>query len=70
MRVLGLISLAVALCLVALLMRKPLSVLSTPPPTGALNAASKSPKSSSDQILRQTRDALDAAMQPRPMPDD
>ena len=74
----GLVGLLVALAVVGLVVRKQMAAVHTPVPVlqaPADGASSASPvpgnaAAQSRQIQQQVQQALDAAMQPRPMPDD
>ncbi|MDM0013314.1 hypothetical protein QTH87_12795 [Variovorax sp. J22P168] len=74
MRVFGVIGLLLALLIVGLLAKKQLSSVASPvlPPlpaaTGSVPAGDA--RAQSQQIQRQIRQSLDAATQPRAMPDD
>ncbi|RZL64532.1 MAG: hypothetical protein EOP81_08235 [Variovorax sp.] len=70
MRSLGLIGLVLALLVVGVLVKKQMTVVApaTAVPAGASQGADV--RTQSQQIQQQVRESVDAAMQPRPMPDD
>jgi len=80
MRVFGLISLVLALLIVGLLAKKQLaatSAIAVPampavdaPAAPALQGGSGDVRAQSQQLQQQYKQALDAAMQPRPLPDE
>ena len=74
MRVVGLIGLLLALVIVGVLVKKQLGgVAASPLSPGAVAstpAAAGNVREQSQQIQQQIRQSLDAAQQPRPVPDD
>lgn len=74
----GLVGLLVALGVVGLLVRKQMAAVQMPVPVlqapaeGAVNASPTTGNAAqqSQQIQQQVKAAVDAAMQPRPMPED
>lgn len=73
MRTLGLVGLLLALLIVGLLVKKQLNGVAAPVLPAGPAAAGKAPagdaRAQSQQIQQQIKQSLDAAMQPRPMPD-
>ena len=76
-RALGLIGLVLALLVVGILVKKQLggtrgpAAIAVPAPAGATGAAPATDlRTQSLQIQQQFKQSLDAASQPRPMPDD
>lgn len=75
MRALGLVGLLLALLIVGLLVKKQLSGVAAPVLPAGPAATGNAPaggdaRAQSQQIQQQIKQSLDAAMQPRPMPDD
>ena len=69
MRVLGLVGLVIALLVVGLLLRKQTGSL-VAPASGATSSPAPSTPAQGRQLQQEIQKSLDAAMQPRPMPDD
>ncbi|MGO4391649.1 hypothetical protein AB4Z46_09875 [Variovorax sp. M-6] len=73
MRALGLIGLLLALVIVGLLVKKQLGGVAAPVlpagPAATAGAPAGDARAQSQQIQQQVKQSLDAAMQPRPMPD-
>lgn len=72
MRSLGLIGLVLALLVVGVLVKKQMdrSIALAPVVAPAAHAPAPTVRAQSEQIQQQVRQQLDAAAQPRPMPDD
>lgn len=75
MRVFGLIGLVLALLIVGVLVKKQMGVqlaplTSTSPISPTASAPAGSVRDQSQQIQQQFKQSLDAASQPRPMPDE
>lgn len=73
MRALGLVGLLLALLIVGLLVKKQLNGVAAPVlpagPTATGSAPAGDARAQSQQMQQQIKQSLDAAMQPRPMPD-
>ena len=69
MRLLGLVGLVFALLVVGVLVKKQASSLVAPAANAASGAALSTP-AQGRQLQQDIQKSLDAAMQPRPMPDD
>lgn len=69
MRLLGLVGLVFALLVVGVLVKQQASSL-VAPAANAASGAALSPPAQGRQLQQDIQKSLDAAMQPRPMPDD
>lgn len=69
MRLLGLVGLVIALLVVGLLVKKQTSSL-VAPASNATSSPAPSTPAQGRQLQQDIQKSLDAAMQPRPMPDD
>ena len=71
MRMLGLVGLVIALLVVGLLVKKQTGSLVAPASApGAASGTAPSTPAQGRQLQQDIQKSLDAAMQPRPMPDD
>lgn len=70
MRSLGLIGLVLALLIVGVLVRKQMTPVVPAVATTGTPSPGADARTRSQQIQQQVRESMDAAMQPRPMPDD
>ena len=74
MRIFGLVGLLLALVIVGLLVKKQFTGIAAPALPAVPGAAAAAPagtvRDQSQQIQQQVKQALDAAMQQRPVPDD
>jgi hypothetical protein len=69
MRILGLVGLVIALLVVGFLVKKQAGSL-VAPAADAASSTAPSPPAQGRQLQQDIQRSLDAAMQPRPMPDD
>ena len=71
MRVMGLLGLVLALVIVGLLVKKQMAAARAPLPSLAPAASAPTTvRAQSQQVQQQVKEAMDAAMQQRAMPDD
>ena len=71
MRVMGLLGLVLALVIVGLLVKKQMAATRAPLPSLAPAASAPATvRAQSQQVQQQVKEAMDAAMQQRAMPDD